>query len=55
MVMAVIDNVASMVMIVGELGLWSDVMGNFGKVLWWLQKCCSVGVRVGRRSEVMCR
>ena len=42
-VMVVVEIVASMVS-GGELGLWSDVVGNFGKALWWLQECCSIGV-----------
>ena len=34
----VVEIVGSMVS-VGELELWSDDMGIFGKALWWLQEC----------------
>ena len=49
----VVEIVVSMV-IVDEFELWFDFVGNFGKALWWLQECCSVGVRVWQRSEVLC-
>ena len=44
MEVVMVEMVASMV-IVGEFVLWCDV-GNFGKELWWLQECCSIGVQV---------
>ena len=50
----VVEVVASMV-IVGEFELWFDVVGSFMNALRWCMSCCNVGVRVQRRSEVVCR
>ena len=51
---AVLVEIVESMVIVGKFALWFDLVGNFGKVLWWLQECCSVGVQVQRRCKVMC-
>ena len=48
--MAVIEIVEKMVS-VGVFELWSDDVGIFRKAVWWLEKCCSVVVRVRRRLK----
>ena len=53
MEVVVVEIVASMV-IVCKFELWFHVVGSFTKVLRLCTRCCNVGIRVRRRSEVMC-
>ena len=45
-VAVVVFEVVASMMSVGELGMWSNDVGIFRKALWWLEKCCSIVVRV---------